>query len=128
MRITAIPGAVPHPLNLPKGCKFAPRCKYCQQRCLEEEPELVNVSDKQHYSSRASAMYTNENNLRPSVYYQYTSSDHTRAKVGVFVYGIDADFTKFGYYGAQPTIKNITVFELLADVLDHPIEYGQRAA
>lgn len=47
VRLESIPGAVPHPLNLPKGCKFAPRCKYCQQRCLEEEPELVNVSDKQ---------------------------------------------------------------------------------
>ena len=41
------PGSVPHPLNLPKGCKFAPRCKYCQQRCLEEEPELVNVTEEQ---------------------------------------------------------------------------------
>ena len=30
----------------PKGCKFAPRCKYCQQRCLEEEPELVEVEPK----------------------------------------------------------------------------------
>jgi len=42
-RLDAIPGAVPHPLDLPKGCKFAPRCKYCQQRCLEEEPELKEV-------------------------------------------------------------------------------------
>ena len=46
-RLESIPGAVPHPLNLPKGCKFAPRCKYCQQRCLEEEPELGNVSENQ---------------------------------------------------------------------------------
>ena len=43
VRLDAIPGAVPHPLDLPKGCKFAPRCKYCQQRCLEEEPELTEV-------------------------------------------------------------------------------------
>ena len=43
VRLDAIPGAVPHPLDLPKGCKFAPRCKYCQQRCLEEEPELKEV-------------------------------------------------------------------------------------
>ena len=46
-RLDAIPGAVPHPLNLPKGCKFAPRCKYCQQRCLEEEPALEKVSGNQ---------------------------------------------------------------------------------
>ena len=42
-RLDAIPGAVPHPLDLPKGCKFAPRCKYCTKRCEEEEPELTEV-------------------------------------------------------------------------------------
>ena len=36
-------GVVPHPLALPKGCKFAPRCKYATQKCLEQEPELVEV-------------------------------------------------------------------------------------
>ena len=46
-RLDAIPGAVPHPLALPKGCKFAPRCKYCTKRCQEEEPELVSVADGQ---------------------------------------------------------------------------------
>ena len=44
-RLDAIPGAVPHPLDLPKGCKFAPRCKYCIQRCMDEEPELVAVEE-----------------------------------------------------------------------------------
>ena len=39
-RLEPIPGVVPHPLALPKGCKFAPRCKYATQKCLEEEPEL----------------------------------------------------------------------------------------
>ena len=42
-RLDAIPGAVPHPLDLPKGCKFAPRCKYCTKKCMEEEPELMEV-------------------------------------------------------------------------------------
>ena len=42
-RLDAIPGAVPHPLDLPKGCKFAPRCKYATQKCLEEEPKLEQV-------------------------------------------------------------------------------------
>ncbi|MBQ8884975.1 MAG: ABC transporter ATP-binding protein [Clostridia bacterium] len=39
-RLEPIPGAVPHPLELPKGCKFAPRCKYCTKKCIETEPEL----------------------------------------------------------------------------------------
>ena len=34
-RLQAIPGAVPHPLDLPKGCKFAPRCKYATDKCRE---------------------------------------------------------------------------------------------
>ena len=46
-RLDAIPGAVPHPLDLPKGCKFAPRCKYCTRRCEEEEPELTEVAPGQ---------------------------------------------------------------------------------
>lgn len=46
-KLEPIPGAVPHPLALPKGCKFAPRCKYCTQKCIDEEPELIEVaSDK----------------------------------------------------------------------------------
>ncbi len=47
VRLQAIPGAVPHPLNLPKGCKFAPRCKYATDKCREEEPELTEV-EKNH--------------------------------------------------------------------------------
>lgn len=43
-RLDAIPGSVPHPLNLPEGCKFSPRCKYCDERCTLEQPELEEVS------------------------------------------------------------------------------------
>ena len=43
VRLEAIPGAVPHPLDLPKGCKFAPRCKYATDKCREEEPKLEEV-------------------------------------------------------------------------------------
>ena len=42
-KLEPIPGVVPHPLALPKGCKFAPRCKYATKKCLEEEPPLVEV-------------------------------------------------------------------------------------
>ncbi|MBQ3259105.1 MAG: ABC transporter ATP-binding protein, partial [Clostridia bacterium] len=46
-KLDPIPGVVPHPLDLPKGCKFAPRCKYCTKKCLEEEPALTKVADNQ---------------------------------------------------------------------------------
>lgn len=46
-KIEPIPGVVPHPLALPKGCKFAPRCKYCTQKCVDEEPALMDAGDGQ---------------------------------------------------------------------------------
>jgi len=46
-KIEPIPGVVPHPLALPKGCKFAPRCKYCTEKCKNEEPEMIRISDTQ---------------------------------------------------------------------------------
>ncbi len=46
-KLDPIPGVVPHPLDLPKGCKFAPRCKYCTQKCIDEEPELMQVAEGQ---------------------------------------------------------------------------------
>ena len=46
-RLEPIPGVVPHPLALPKGCKFGPRCKYCTQKCIDQEPPLKKVNEKQ---------------------------------------------------------------------------------
>ena len=46
-RLETIRGNVPHPLHLPSGCKFAPRCKYCTQKCIEIEPPLFEVREGQ---------------------------------------------------------------------------------
>ncbi|HHX52048.1 MAG TPA: ABC transporter ATP-binding protein [Erysipelothrix sp.] len=46
-RLDAIPGAVPHPLNLPEGCRFADRCKYATDKCRAIMPELEYVNEKQ---------------------------------------------------------------------------------
>lgn len=46
-KLDVIPGSVPHPLDLPKGCKFAPRCKYATEKCRNEEPPLVQVEAHQ---------------------------------------------------------------------------------
>ena len=55
-RLDIIPGSVPHPLNLPKGCKFADRCKFATKKCIEEMPDLVSVNENQkircHYPNR----------------------------------------------------------------------------
>ena len=46
-RLDVIPGAVPHPLHLPKGCSFAPRCKYATNKCHNEMPEILNIGSNQ---------------------------------------------------------------------------------
>ncbi|TRO52171.1 ABC transporter ATP-binding protein [Candidatus Bathyarchaeota archaeon] len=38
-----IRGETPQPINIPKGCRFHPRCPYAFERCREEEPTLHNV-------------------------------------------------------------------------------------
>lgn len=43
-RLEVIPGSVPHPLDLPKGCKFCTRCKYATDKCREEEPEYREIA------------------------------------------------------------------------------------
>lgn len=43
--LESIPGNVPNPKFMPKGCKFAPRCKYAFDQCLEEEPGFVNLGN-----------------------------------------------------------------------------------
>lgn len=45
VKLDTIPGAVPHPLDLPAGCKFCPRCKYAKDDCRTKEPELVTVEE-----------------------------------------------------------------------------------
>ena len=37
-RLSPILGAPPDPTNLPKGCKFRPRCKYATEACRNEVP------------------------------------------------------------------------------------------
>ncbi len=39
-RLNPVNGMMPDPTDLPKGCKFSPRCKYCTSRCEESEPQL----------------------------------------------------------------------------------------
>ncbi|MFC4619787.1 ABC transporter ATP-binding protein [Camelliibacillus cellulosilyticus] len=40
-RLYSIPGHVPSPDEMPKGCKFAPRCAKALPQCFEQEPELI---------------------------------------------------------------------------------------
>ncbi len=43
-KLHVIKGSVPHPLRLPKGCSFNPRCPYTKPVCFNEAPLLEEVA------------------------------------------------------------------------------------
>jgi len=51
-RLTPIAGVPPSLIRLPKGCPFAPRCRYAFDKCLTETPPLATVyEDNSHQSA-----------------------------------------------------------------------------
>jgi oligopeptide/dipeptide ABC transporter ATP-binding protein len=44
-RLASIDGQPPSLLNLPAGCRFAPRCALAVERCRQEDPPLALVRD-----------------------------------------------------------------------------------
>jgi len=49
-KLTSIEGLPPVLYQKPKACPFAPRCKWVQERCLNENPPLTEVSEN-HYAA-----------------------------------------------------------------------------
>jgi oligopeptide/dipeptide ABC transporter ATP-binding protein len=43
-QLSVIKGVVPNPFHMPPGCKFQPRCPYAWDRCLKDEPGLLNTA------------------------------------------------------------------------------------
>ena len=39
-RLSPIQGLMPDPTDLPKGCKFSPRCQQCREICRQKEPPV----------------------------------------------------------------------------------------
>ncbi len=40
-----IEGSVPHPLKLPKGCRFSTRCEFATEKCINNKPELIEIEE-----------------------------------------------------------------------------------
>ncbi|MDY5022086.1 MAG: oligopeptide/dipeptide ABC transporter ATP-binding protein [Blautia sp.] len=38
-------GDIPNAIDLPRGCSFASRCRYCTQQCREKAPELKDIGN-----------------------------------------------------------------------------------
>lgn len=55
--LQAIKGTVPSPTEMPKGCRFAPRCPYAMSICHERLPELKKAEDNNEVRCW---MYTDE--------------------------------------------------------------------
>ena len=44
-KLKPIPGLMPDPTKLPKGCAFAPRCPYAKPACIDTEQQVIPFSD-----------------------------------------------------------------------------------
>jgi len=49
--LTTIAGAVPSPEQMPKGCRFAPRCPFAVARCVDEAPPQRPIGPASRESS-----------------------------------------------------------------------------
>jgi oligopeptide/dipeptide ABC transporter ATP-binding protein len=47
-RLNVIAGRPPDLIDPPRGCRFAPRCPYAQDRCREEQPPLIEADEPGH--------------------------------------------------------------------------------
>lgn len=49
-RLQVIPGRPPQLHDVPAGCRFAPRCRYAQPRCLREDPQETAMTAEHRFA------------------------------------------------------------------------------
>jgi oligopeptide/dipeptide ABC transporter ATP-binding protein len=59
-RLESIPGSIPNITNMPKGCRFNPRCEFATDKCKQEEPAFTEIDQNRkiacwHYEEVAKA-------------------------------------------------------------------------
>ncbi len=60
LELVAIPGTPPNLKNPPKGCRFAPRCKYAEDECLLHEIKMKTFGEGREYRCKFSIDYLTE--------------------------------------------------------------------
>lgn len=78
--VEGIPGRLPDPINLPKGCKFADRCYMAQEICQIKEPEQFFISED-HFSYCHFANQIKPNDTSGKVYQHFTGSTYEIIRV-----------------------------------------------
>jgi len=63
-RLKTIEGVVPSPFNMPKGCRFHPRCEFARDICRQEEPQLIDLGGGHE---AACFIHTNYKSMREKV-------------------------------------------------------------
>jgi oligopeptide/dipeptide ABC transporter ATP-binding protein len=70
-RVRTLPGEPPDASHVPSGCRFHPRCRFCEERCRTEVPELLPAAGERgvlvacHLRSDAAAPRPSREELRP---------------------------------------------------------------
>jgi oligopeptide/dipeptide ABC transporter ATP-binding protein len=61
----ALAGDVPSPLELPVGCRFAPRCPHAQPRCRQDDPAPMPLADGRTVACHRAADGTLPDDIAP---------------------------------------------------------------
>jgi peptide/nickel transport system ATP-binding protein len=71
-RLRPIRGLMPDPADLPKGCKFNPRCPYADEHCQSEEPELKEIAAghfcRCHHCDKGAPLYFPDESINEEAY------------------------------------------------------------
>jgi alkaline phosphatase len=70
------------------------------------------------YSSVESEYDSSYNGANGPLYYDWTSTNHTQTKVGIYVYGVDVNFASLSEYRTESKIRNTDVYVLMRTILN----------
>lgn len=85
----------------------------------DHETGGLSVSAQDEYENR---YVTKDGN---AIYYQWTTTGHSNAPVGVYLYGFAPDLSRYYMEGETDLIKNTAVFQMMLALLEDPVRWQQ---